>query len=364
MSPERMDHLLSMVGPLISKRDTNFRKAIPAQERLMLTLRFLASGDSQISLTYLFRMGKKTVSRIIGETCIAIHSVLVGKYFNVPESPEQWRKIANDFEELWNFPHVIGDIDGKHVRIQAPNKSGSLCHNYKDFFSTVILAVCDAKYNFIYADIGQYGSNNDCGVLANSGLAFALEENKWNVPEPERIDGIEEELIPYYLLGDEIFPLKQWLMRPYPGTLREDVQIYNYCHSRSRLPIENSFGILVARFRIFHRPIIASEKNVRHYIFACMCLHNYLRQTENSLYCPVGFVDISNRSGEIKEGEWRKLDITRGLLEPLKKAKGSRRNIYAKNTRDLLKEYFNKTNVLSWQLAHVQSTGRAAPDNA
>ena len=181
---------------------------------------------------------------------MAIHTVLVGKYFTVPETPEQWKTIAKDFEEIWNFPHVVGDIDGKHVRIQAPNNSGSRFHNYKDFFSTVILAVCDAKYNFIFAVIGQYGSNNDCGVPANSELAFAMDENAWNLPEPERIDGIEEEDIPYYLLGDEIFPLKPWLMRPYPGTMQEDIQVYNYRHSRARLPIENSFGILVARFRI------------------------------------------------------------------------------------------------------------------
>ena len=95
-------------------------------------------------------------------------------------------------------------------------------------------------------------------MLANSELAFAMDENAWNLPEPERIDGIEEEDIPYYLLGDGIFPLKPWLLRPYPGTMQEDIQVYNYRHSRARLPIENSFGILVARFRIFHRPIIAS----------------------------------------------------------------------------------------------------------
>ena len=187
-----------------------------------------------------------------------------------------------------------------------------------------------------------------------------MDENAWNLPEPERIDGIEEEDIPYYLLGHEIFPLKPWLMRPYPGTMQEDIQVYNYRHSRAWLPIENSFGILVARFRIFHQPIIASEENVRHYIFACMCLHNYLRQTENSFYCPQGFIDVSNRSGDIKEGEWRKLDACGGLLDTMKKVKGSRRNVCAKNSRDLLRAYFNETNVLPWQLAKVRSTGRTS----
>ena len=39
MSPERFDHLLSLVSPLITKNDTNFRKSITPAERLAVTLR-------------------------------------------------------------------------------------------------------------------------------------------------------------------------------------------------------------------------------------------------------------------------------------------------------------------------------------
>ena len=90
MSPERFEHLLSLVGPLIMKEDTNFRKAIPASERLMLTLRFLVSGDSQRSMSYMFLMGKKTVSRIISETTEAISTILQSTYM----SPHHVQKIG------------------------------------------------------------------------------------------------------------------------------------------------------------------------------------------------------------------------------------------------------------------------------
>ena len=46
MSPESFDHLLSLITPLMSENDTKFRKSIPSNERLALTLRFLASEDS------------------------------------------------------------------------------------------------------------------------------------------------------------------------------------------------------------------------------------------------------------------------------------------------------------------------------
>ena len=55
MSPERFEHLLQLIGPKITKEDTRFRKSIPAGECLALTLRFLASGDSQKSLSFSYR---------------------------------------------------------------------------------------------------------------------------------------------------------------------------------------------------------------------------------------------------------------------------------------------------------------------
>ena len=116
MSPERFNHLLSLVEDSI-KCDTNFRKSISPAERLYITLRFLASGDSQQSLTYLFRVGAVTVSRIVSETYKAIY-VLSPTYLSAPKSSSDWLRIAAGFEEQWNFPHVLDAIDGKHINIK------------------------------------------------------------------------------------------------------------------------------------------------------------------------------------------------------------------------------------------------------
>ena len=78
-------------------------------------------------------------------------------------------------------------------------------------------------------------------------------------------------------MGDEAFPLKSYLMRPYPGKgriiLPYKEQIFNYRLSRARRCIENAFGILVARWRIFRTPIIANIENVESYIKAAFILH-------------------------------------------------------------------------------------------
>ena len=64
MSKERFDHLLNLVRRRIQKKDTVFRKAITAEERLVMTLRYLATGCSQQTLSYAFRVGRASVSRL------------------------------------------------------------------------------------------------------------------------------------------------------------------------------------------------------------------------------------------------------------------------------------------------------------
>ena len=72
MPPSEFEFLINLTGEKISKKDTAFRKAISVQERLVLTLRFLASGDSYVSLQYLFKISKQAISCIVPEMCEAL----------------------------------------------------------------------------------------------------------------------------------------------------------------------------------------------------------------------------------------------------------------------------------------------------
>ena len=131
-------------------------------------------------------------------------------------------------------------------------------------------------------------------------------------------------LLSYFCVENEIFSLKTWLMRTLPGELDDNQRIFNYRLSHARLTIENSFGILAARWRIFYTPIRASVENLEKYTLACLALQNYLRLTGNAKYCPLGFADSFGSSGSLKQEEWRALNVdNRGLL-PICSVKGSR----------------------------------------
>ena len=101
------------------------------------------------------------MSRIITETCDAIFEALAGKYLHPPSSTEEWEYIACDFHATWNLPHVVGAIDGKHIRVQCPNQSSDFLYCWQFVMFAMLLMLFDA---------GQYGSNDDAGVLANSSI--------------------------------------------------------------------------------------------------------------------------------------------------------------------------------------------------
>ena len=83
-------------------------------------------------------------------------------------------------------------------------------------------------------------------IMTTMGKGFF--ENCMNLPGPEVISNdYSRKELPYYLVGDEAFPLQLWLLRPYPRkNISEEDAIFNYRLSRTRLVIDNSFGILVA----------------------------------------------------------------------------------------------------------------------
>ena len=63
--------------------------------------------------------------------------------------------------------------------------------------------------------------------------------------------------LPHCIVGDEAFPLRMDLMRPYPRAARaalpQEQLVFNYRLSRARRIVENTFGILAQRFRIYNK---------------------------------------------------------------------------------------------------------------
>lgn len=116
-----------------------------------------------------------------------------------------------------------------------------------------------------------------------------------------------ETIVQHYLVGDQAFPLMTNLLRPYPGlNLTQDKQNFNHILSRARQTIENSFGILVSRWRVLLNTLHMFPKNAEKVVLACVALHNFLRSSiiSQNAYVPPNYVD-HEVEGKLIEGTWR-----------------------------------------------------------
>uniref|UniRef100_A0A8D0D400 Zgc:194221 n=1 Tax=Sander lucioperca TaxID=283035 RepID=A0A8D0D400_SANLU len=151
-------------------------------------------------------------------------------YMPVPKESD-WQDIAEQFRVNRDFPNCVGAIDGKHVRIV-------------------------------------------------SAFGHGLQEGTLGVPPDAIIPGAEDlGPFPHTFVGDEAFPLRRHLMRPYPGrNLCRRRRMFNYCMSQARMVVEQAFGELAARFRIYHRVMWQHPHNVEVCVKATCVLHNLLRR--------------------------------------------------------------------------------------
>ncbi|XP_037810045.1 uncharacterized protein LOC119602536 [Lucilia sericata] len=312
MKAKDFDYLLNLVKPLITKQTTRFREPISATERLAVTLRYLATGESFRSLQFVFRIPFNTISVIVPEVCNAIYNVLQPEYLKTPSTIEEWKAISEEFLHKWNFPNCIGALDGKHVVMKAPAHSGSIYYNYKGTHSIVLMGISDASYIFLYIDVGSNGRISDGGVFRKSSFNEAMTNNKLNLPPSEPLPS-RNIPVPYVLVADDAFAISPHLLKPYSlRTLTATQRIYNYRLSRARRVIENAFGILSARFRILRSAIMLEPTKVRTITCACCALHNFLMTQKKTVYFNPKLVDHYSEDGTLIPGEWRN-DIDQNL---------------------------------------------------
>lgn len=294
----------------------------------------MAKGHTFTDLHENFKLGISTISQIVRRTCKVIWNELAQEC--IPElTEERLKEIAKQYEYKANFPHCIGAMDGKHIRMIKPNNSGSLFFNYKEFFSIVLFAVVDADYKFIYIDVGAYGKECDSTIFQNSSLFEHLEQNQIQLPHPEPISSTRSVDMPYVFVADEAFGLSSYIMRPYSGkNLPTAKRVFNYRLSRARRYVECAFGLLSNKWRIFHRPLNVKTDLSIDIVKCCCVLHNFVRSRDGG---------NSRESMAIVDHEDVITDITQSQAV---------RTVPAANAiRDMFSDYFmSEEGALSWQL--------------
>lgn len=258
-------------------------------------------------------------------------------FLQVPRTPAEWEAVASDFEMKWQFPNCVAAMDCKHFQVVAPRGRGSFHFNYKGFHSVVLLALVNANYEILYADIGMNGRVSDATAWHHSRFRAALQSGQIRFPRSKPLPG-GSTAVPHVIVADDAFPLSMNLMKPFPIKKQTAKQrIFSYRLSRARRVAENAFGILSNKFRVFLAPIHLEPSKVTTVVLACLAMHNLLRRT-----CPDMWTLEDEATETIVLEPWQRRATT-------SKAKPRNYPADARAVRQVFSDYFAGSGAVPWQ---------------
>ncbi|XP_039310136.1 uncharacterized protein LOC120358799 isoform X2 [Solenopsis invicta] len=307
LSARRDEQLVQMTEPYLIKKSS---RALIPELRLLITLRYLCTGDLPLTVALAFRVGESTVREVVKEVCNILIKILEPLYLS-PPTKEDWRICFHGYWKRWNIPNCAGSIDGKHIRLRCPPNSGSLYFNYKKFYSVVLLAVSDHLYRFTLVDIGAFGGTSDGSIFNNCDIGKNLENNRLNLPEE-----------PINLPNSNLKTL-----------------------SRARRTVESAFGIFSNKWRIFHTAISMLPETADVIVTASVCLHNYILKEEQRSRTKMYSQEQISDNTENQNSPW--INIPNNLQED---------NVQtAEIQRNILSDYFiSEVGQVEWQHDYVQ----------
>ena len=274
MSKETVFEICNKVRPLIEKKNTRYRAAIPVEIRVTCAIYKPAHGANILTCSELFAIGRSTVGRAIREVVNAIN-IVFRDLISWPQG-EQMQAVMAGFREWCHLPGVQGAIDCTHIHIRKPRSQYAEDYYYHKTggHSIVAQAVVDSKKRFTDLFIGMPGRTNDMRTLRRSGLYR-------NVVRRQILDdqnGIVHEGFHPYLLGDKGYPLLTWIMVPYKDDRPLSVleKLFNKKMRRGRSVVECAFGILKSNWRELLRESDLSVNIMPDVVSAYALLHNLI----------------------------------------------------------------------------------------
>lgn len=146
VSRQLFSKIVQSVKSDMEKEDTKFNTTIPIRKRVAIAMYYLKSGANFDVVGLTFGVGKATVCNIVDDFFSAMIKNNFFDQIKFPTTNDEMTTMEESFSGRWQFPGVIGAIDGSHIPIKTPTKDGANYHNYKGWCSTILLGVVDFRY--------------------------------------------------------------------------------------------------------------------------------------------------------------------------------------------------------------------------
>ena len=278
------------------------------RDRVAIFLHYVTHKGSYYSSGQVLGASKTQARKYVNEVVLVLNP-FVNEAIRLPQTDSEWKDVTSGFERMCGFPNVCGAIDGSLFPIKRfADFDGWYCR--KGFTAFNIQVVASPNKRIMSFSI-RNGSQNDQGIFKRSAFGRRCEE-----------------LIPSgsYLVGDAGYQLLPYLLTPYPiveGMSRSE-KLYNHLHSKTRIVVEQTFGLLKGKFRIFRSELQhRTPETMAEIIMATFVVHNW-------------FIDLHEDEGGLSD------EVTCPDDEDLEPEKPSIPCARGKMVRDQLKEYLVK----------------------
>lgn len=256
-------HVLEMVEPALRHPQPRPRYVTP-QQQLLITLRFLASGNMQITTGDVVRVSQPTVCKILPKVCMAIIAHLRDTV-KMPATPEERQQSAAAFYRIAEFPFTIGAIDCTHVKINSPGGDmGEVFRNRKGYFSLNVQTISSASLRVLDIVARWPGSVHDQTIFMHSNIRDRF---------------VAREFGEFILIGDSGYANTHFLATPFTANNNElpadpAMQMYQRSLISTRNVVERQYGVLKRRFPVLAYGIRMRVEGAQKLIVASAILHS------------------------------------------------------------------------------------------
>jgi len=270
---------------------------VSPEHKVLLTLRYYATGSMLVMCGDFIGIHKSTASRIVRLVSCVI-ATLRPQFIHFPRNENDIKKTKQDFYNIANFPMVIGAMDCTHVKIRSPGgDNAEAFRNRKHFFSINVQTICDGNLKILDIVARWPGSSHDSTIFSNSAIRGKFERG---------------EIKDCLLVADSSYAQRNFVMTlvansqtvidPISGITEAAINKYNESLIRTRNTVERSYGVWKRRFPILATGINVKVSSSQSIIVATTVLHNIacnfgerMPRVTNEVESAIKITDFNNR---------------------------------------------------------------------
>ncbi|XP_072263909.1 putative nuclease HARBI1 [Pyxicephalus adspersus] len=239
---------------------TKRSNAVPGIVKLLCALHYFTSGSLQSTVAEAGGITQSTFSRALSEVISAILK-LQDQFIAFPKNPAGQQLNKAGFRCIDGFPNVLGVLGCTHIAISPPSEMEQMYRNSRHYHSINVQLVCAPDMRILDVVAEFPGSTHNANVLKQSKIHERFENGEFNG----------------WLLGDEGYGVKPWLLTPFDKPVTKAEVRYNISHSSTYSFLERAVEVLKSRFRCLDNPngvLLYNPEKVCKIILVCCIIHN------------------------------------------------------------------------------------------